>query len=142
MAKQVISVFSGLATVGVTLTDWIANVDFFILNANIAPDEFIENDAILEIDTTAETGQIKAIPIPGEYVSTSAVLYVPQEITRSGLPVRLALLVSEPYQLQVLAILYQDDFQQWLTDKLEAIENKIIAACSGGYSTRLPTMLP
>jgi hypothetical protein len=142
MAKQVISVFSGLTTVGVTLTDWIANVDFFILTANIAPDEFIENDAILEIDVTAETGQIKAIPIPGEYVSTSAVLYVPQEIARSGLPVRLALLVSEPYQLQVLAVLYQDDFQQWLTNKLEAIENKIIAACSGGYSPRLPTMLP
>jgi hypothetical protein len=142
MAKQVISVFSGLTTLGVTVTDWIANVDFFILTANIAPDEFIENDAILEIDTTAQTGQIKAIPIPGEYVSTSAVLYVPQEISRSGLPVRLALLVSEPYQLQVLAVLYQDDFQQWLKDKLETIETKIEAACSGGYSPRLPTMLP
>jgi len=142
MAKTVISVFSGLTTVGVTVTDWQANVDFFILTANVSPDEFIENDAILEIDTTAETGQIKAIPIPSEYVSTSAVLYVPQEITRSSIPVRLALLVSEPYQLQVLAVLYQDDFQQWVRDKLEAIEAQIKTTCSGGSSPNLPTMLP
>jgi len=142
MAKIVTSVFSGLTTLGVTVTDWQSNVDFFILTANVSPDEFIENDAILEINTTAETGQIKAIPIPGEYVSTSAVLYVPHEITRSGLPVRLALLVTESYQLQVLAVLYQDDFQRFVRDKLEQIESQIKTACSGGSSPNLPTMLP
>jgi len=144
MAKTVISVFSGITSVGVTVTDWVKNVDFFILTANIAPDEFIENDTILEIDTIAETGQIKGVPIPSEYTSTSAVLYVPQEITRSGLPVRLALLVTEPHQLQVLAIQFFDDFQQFVKTKLEEIEAQIKAACNGGSLpiTPFPTMLP
>jgi len=142
MGKQVVSVFYGSTTVGVTLTDWVRNVDFFIVTGDLSPDEFIENDALLQIDTSAETGQIKAVPVPGEFVSTSAILWVPGEITRSGLPVRLALLVSEATPLQVLAVLYQDDFQQWVRDKLEAIETQIKTACSGGSSPNLPTMLP
>lgn len=142
MGKQVVSVFSGNTTVGVTLTEWVNNVDFFIVTGNLAPDEFIENDALLQIDTTAETGEIKAIPVPGEYVSTSAILWVPAEVSRSGLPVRLALLVSESTPLQVLAVLYTNDFEQWVRDKLLDIQTKIEATCSGGSSPNVPTLLP
>lgn len=142
MAKQLTIIFQGHTTPGITVTDWISlPVRLLFISSPIPPNEFIENDAILQLDD--KQGNLKSIPLPNEEVSTSSILWIPDEISSLEYPIRLMLFPSESVYLEIIAVSFFSDFEVYVKNKLQLIEMKLQQFCNSSAEAEfVPTIPP